>query len=128
VGELARRFQKSEAEIAAALAILGTRGLVGFDQNASAYFHRELPFDLDRIEDLAPRLKSARALLDKGEIRVDPDDARRVLVPSGGVVHRVEITDAGNMRCTCPWYAKYQGARGPCKHVLAAESFLEARG
>lgn len=124
---LAERFEKTEAEVADGLAILGSRGLVGFDQHAAAYFHRELPFDLGKIEELAPRLKSARALLEKGEMQLSPDDARLVLVPSGGVVHRVELTDDGEARCTCPWYAKYQGARGPCKHVLAAESFLEAR-
>ena len=22
--------------------------------------------------------------------------------------------------CTCPWWGKHQGTRGPCKHVLAA--------
>lgn len=26
----------------------------------------------------------------------------------------------GHDRCTCPWFAKHQGSRGPCKHVLAA--------
>ncbi|MFC8869784.1 SWIM zinc finger family protein [Streptomyces sp. NPDC057148] len=24
------------------------------------------------------------------------------------------------MSCTCPWWAKYRGGRGPCKHMLAA--------
>ena len=28
-------------------------------------------------------------------------------------------------RCTCPWHAKYQGTRGPCKHTLAVRMFLD---
>jgi predicted nucleic acid-binding Zn finger protein len=28
-------------------------------------------------------------------------------------------------RCTCPWFSKHQGQRGPCKHVLAARIFVE---
>ncbi|MFE1837288.1 SWIM zinc finger family protein [Streptomyces sviceus] len=30
-------------------------------------------------------------------------------------------TDAasGQLSCTCFWWAKYRGGRGPCKHVLA---------
>lgn len=124
---LAERFQKTEADIANSLAILGSRGLVGFDQHAAAYFHRELPFDLGKIEDLAPRLKSARALVEKGALRLSPEDPRLVLVASGGVEHRVELLENTDPRCTCPWYAKHQGTRGPCKHVLAAESFLETR-
>ncbi len=23
--------------------------------------------------------------------------------------------------CTCPWYGKHHGDRGPCKHVLAVQ-------
>jgi hypothetical protein len=124
--ELAGKLGKPESEIASALAVLGSRGLVGFDQRMGFYFHRELPFDLAKIEDLAPRLRAAQKLLEKGEIRLSETDPTLVLVPSGDVVHRVELTQEGT-RCTCPWYAKYLGGRGPCKHVLAAESFLEAR-
>ncbi|MGL4942941.1 MAG: SWIM zinc finger family protein [Thermoguttaceae bacterium] len=30
-------------------------------------------------------------------------------------------------KCTCPWYAKHQGERGPCKHVLAVQLMLEEK-
>ncbi|MBT8415649.1 MAG: SWIM zinc finger family protein, partial [Boseongicola sp.] len=30
-------------------------------------------------------------------------------------------------RCTCPWFAKNAGQRGPCKHVLAVEMDLDQR-
>ncbi|MDR1187609.1 MAG: SWIM zinc finger domain-containing protein [Bifidobacteriaceae bacterium] len=33
--------------------------------------------------------------------------------------------DLAQDRCTCPWWVKYHGTRGPCKHVLAARA--EAR-
>nr|WP_308606435.1 SWIM zinc finger family protein [Massilia sp. DJPM01] len=42
-------------------------------------------------------------------------------VQGAGVLHRVREVD-GELLCTCPWFGKHQGARGPCKHVLAAEA------
>jgi uncharacterized Zn finger protein len=42
------------------------------------------------------------------------------------VTHRVRLGE-GVPRCTCPWFAKHQGDRGPCKHVLAAQLAIEAR-
>lgn len=43
----------------------------------------------------------------------------RALVRSGGTEHRVTFAAPHDM-CTCPWWGKHQGTRGPCKHVLAA--------
>jgi predicted nucleic acid-binding Zn finger protein len=28
---------------------------------------------------------------------------------------------ADGPHCTCPWFARYAGRRGPCKHVLAVQ-------
>jgi uncharacterized Zn finger protein len=42
-----------------------------------------------------------------------------------GVEHRVRLMD-GESKCTCPWYAKHHGERGPCKHVLALQLALNA--
>ncbi|MEZ4224246.1 MAG: SWIM zinc finger family protein [Polyangiaceae bacterium] len=123
-GALAARIGRTEDEVHAALQLLGARGLVGFDQHAARYFHRELPFDLSKLEALAPRLRAAQQLLEREELKQAPADPGLVLVPSGGVVHRVELRQDG-ARCTCPWFAKHQGARGPCKHVLAAETYVE---
>jgi uncharacterized Zn finger protein len=36
----------------------------------------------------------------------------------------VQLIPEGD-KCTCPWYSKYQGTRGHCKHVLAARILLE---
>jgi hypothetical protein len=107
----------AEAHGTPALAALGSRGLVGYDAAAGAYFHRELPFDLDRVADLHPRLLDARRLVAEGGVRRE-----------GASVARVRETDTEQHvrrgpdgdRCTREWWAKHQGERGPCKHVLAA--------
>ena len=105
------------------LAQLAATGLVGFDLTRGSYFHRVLPFRMDRIEALNPRLKAARKLLDAGAVRMTGDGAE---VVSDAVTHRISRQD-GDWRCTCPWHAKNGGQRGPCKHVLAVEMYLENR-
>ena len=104
-----------------ALAKLAAGGRLGFDLSRSAYFHRELPFDMARIEALNPRLKAAKALFEKGAVRWDGADAE---VVADDVVHRVTGHET-DWQCTCPWYAKHAGQRGPCKHVLAVEMDLD---
>ena len=39
--------------------------------------------------------------------------------------HRVSFADGGDT-CTCPWWGKHRGTRGPCKHVVAARIALGA--
>ena len=46
------------------------------------------------------------------------------IVRVSGVMHRVRLT-ADGARCTCPWFAKHQGTRGPCKHILAVQILCE---
>ena len=117
------------SRIEAALALLGSRGLVGFDLAAAAYYHRELPFDMDQVETLHPRLMDARKLVEAKHVRVvnqsgaGADVQAELYVRGTDVEHRVLLAPA-NDRCTCPWYGKHQGDRGPCKHVLAARIFL----
>lgn len=101
------------------LRVLGASGLVGFDVFESRYFHRVLPFDVSMHADWHPRLLDARELLQSGALRVVRTTPFEVAVASGGVEHRVREV-AGELHCTCPWYAKHQGLRGPCKHALAA--------
>jgi len=118
---------ESDAEaVLDALAVLGTRGLVGYDLGEGCYFHRELPFDLSQVEKLQPRLLNARKLVLDGKVRITSrsDDRIEALVAGSGVEHRVRFFE-GEARCTCPWFAKHQGHRGPCKHVLAAEIVLD---
>jgi len=102
-----------------ALAVLGSRGLAGFDVTTGQFFHRELPFDLSKVEALQPRLKSARKLVDAGGIKPVASNASTYSVPGSGTTHRVKLDEKGDS-CTCPWYSKYLGERGPCKHILAA--------
>jgi hypothetical protein len=124
---LAREFGIEPVVVADSLRVLGASGLAGFDVYAGQYFHRVLPFDLAMTEDLHPRLADARALLESGAVavlRVSPFEAD---VASGDTAHRVREVD-GELRCTCPWFAKHQGERGPCKHVLAAATLRRDDG
>ena len=114
-------------EVETALAVLGSRGLAGYDVDAGRYFHREMPFDLERVEALQPRLQDARELLATGGVAILADLGEGdfdVGVQGTGVRHHVRLRADGD-RCTCPWFSKYQGERGPCKHVLAARMFVD---
>lgn len=126
-GLLARELGLGEAETEAALVVLGSRGLAGFDAGSRQYFHRELPFDLDKVEEMQPRLGNARKLVEGGLIRRLPGGDAGVEsfeVQGTGTLHRVRM--AGEQQsCTCPWYSKYLGQRGPCKHILAASLVQE---
>lgn len=109
------------------LQVLGAMGLVGYDLAHQAYFHRELPFKPELLEDLNPRLADARALLQAGAVQMLGMDPLKAQVQSGDVHYLVRAQD-GLLRCTCPWFAKHQGERGPCKHVLAAQAFAHSAG
>ena len=95
-----------------ALAQLGTAGRVGYDVAEAGYFHRTLPYAAEAVAKLNPRLAGARALAAAGAVTVTGDVA---VVRSGDETYHVR--DA--LSCTCPWWAKHRGERGPCKHALA---------
>jgi len=118
---LARVTDLSPEAIAVALAELASGGRLGFDLERGAFFHRELPFDMSQVEALNPRLKSAAALFEQGAVEWMGDTAQ---VVSQDVVHTVTQNGHG-WRCTCPWFAKHEMRRGPCKHILAAEMALD---
>jgi hypothetical protein len=103
-----------------ALTVLAAHGRVGYDLETSAFFHRELPFAAEGLAKINPRLRGARSLVDKASVELI--NARESVVTSGGVHYVVRETPDG-WRCTCPWFARYRAARGPCKHVLAAQAF-----
>jgi SWIM zinc finger len=104
--------------VQSALGALGGAGRVGYDLHQNAYFHRELPYDRAVLEKMHPRLLGARQLVEQGDVRL-LDDAKAT-VRSGDTDYIVR-NDDGVIRCTCAWFAKHRGERGPCKHVLAVE-------
>lgn len=120
--ELAKNRNLPIGEVRSALDALATRGLVGFDINDQSYFHRELPFNSELIENLHPRLLSAKKLIANSAIRqhqcINATDSEW-LVQGSGVQHMVKLSEASDS-CTCAWYSKHQNHRGPCKHILAA--------
>jgi hypothetical protein len=126
--DLARRTGLRETEVSSALSLLATQGLLGFDPHERCFFHRELPFDLAKIEDLHPRLKDARALFADGAVTIETGGKHtgRASVRSAAVVHRVSV-DAHAFHCTCLWHARTGGESGPCKHVLAAMLAMEGQ-
>jgi hypothetical protein len=124
---VAHNLAISRPDVEHALAVLGSRGLAGFDAGTQHYFHRELPFDLDRVEEMQPRLRNARKLVGNGLIRRLADTDRDVAtfeVQGTGTMHRVRIA-VDRQSCTCPWFSKYQGQRGPCKQILAASLVVD---
>ncbi len=124
-GALAAELGLEDRAVAGALARLGARGIVGFDLDDDCWFHRELPFDLAAIDGLQPRLVDAKAIVADGSVRMGTraGGEQEVWVRGTDVEHRVRI-EGDDSRCTCPWFSRNQGARGPCKHILAARIFL----
>jgi uncharacterized Zn finger protein len=100
-------------------------GLLGYDLDDNQFFYRRLPFKLSRILSLNPRLKAAEQLLaeDKVDILSTAGDRVEARVAGSGVDHTV-IIEGDQQRCTCTWFSRHQGERGPCKHVLAVKKKL----
>lgn len=108
---------------------LAAMGLLGYDLNDKEFFYRRLPFNLNRIAGLNPRMKNAEKLIEDGKVTVlsDKKDRIEARVEGSGVHHTVIIEDQKE-RCTCEWFSKYQGERGPCKHVLAVKKLTGLKG
>jgi SWIM zinc finger len=118
VEEVSHVTGADRTSVQTALGALGAAGRVGYDLAQSAYFHRELPYDRAVLERMHPRLLGARELVEQGAVRLGENgDAT---VRSGNAEYVVRFED-GVARCTCAWFAKRRGERGPCKHVLAVE-------
>ena len=120
---LAATTGRSRDEVSGALAALALSGIVGYDLAEGGFFRRELPLDLDRTQRLQPRLRDARRLVEDGAVRIDAAEASGIaawVAGVGGVEYRVRST-ADGWTCTCPWYGRHRGDRGPCKHVLAVQ-------
>ncbi|MFE9552527.1 SWIM zinc finger family protein [Streptomyces sp. NPDC006692] len=124
VGELAEQAGLSSQRVRAALTRLGTAGQVGYDTAEAAFFHRRLPYEAGHVESRNPRLRAARALVAAGAVRPQADGGALVHVEDHA--QRVRRAADGSLGCTCLWWAKYRGGRGPCKHVLAVGLGAEA--
>jgi hypothetical protein len=121
--QLAVSTGQSARKVDNALAALAVTGIVGYDLADGGYFRRELPFDLDRGEWLQPRLRDARRLVDAAAVHLESADGHGLVgwvTGGGGVEYRVRSSAEG-WTCTCPWYGRHRGDRGPCKHVLAVQ-------
>jgi hypothetical protein len=118
VEEVSRATGAERTAVQTALGALGAAGRVGYDLAQNAYFHRELPYDRTVLEKMHPRLLGARELVEQGSVRLHDDAAATVRSADADYLVRVED---GVARCTCAWFAKHRGERGPCKHVLAFE-------
>jgi hypothetical protein len=115
IGRLAADASFSAERTVAALTRLAATGRVGYDLAEESFFHRELPFG-PALDAMHPRLADARALVASGSVVVGE---RGALIRSGDTEHRVTFGSPYDI-CTCPWWGKHRGTRGPCKHVLAA--------
>lgn len=115
VARLAAEAGLPAPRVTAALSHLAAAGRVGYDLAERAFFHRELPFGA-ALDALHPRLAGARALAGAGAVTLT---GRGALVRSGESEHRVTFAEPHDT-CTCPWWGRHRGTRGPCKHVLAA--------
>lgn len=123
VDGLAATTGRTRDEVSGALAALAVSGIVGYDLAEGGFFRRELPFDLGRTERLQPRLRDARRLMEQVAVRIEIADGPRLaawVAGAGGVDYRIRST-ADGWTCTCPWYGRHRGDRGPCKHVLAVQ-------
>ena len=121
VRELAEAASIDDRSVEKSLSVLGTQGVVGFDLSDQAYFHRELPFAVEAIEKYQGRLEGARELAANTAVTAVPGSGTDQVfeVQSQDAVYKVTLIAGGEWRCTCPWYGKHKGQRGPCKHLLA---------
>lgn len=102
---------------------LAAMGLLGYDLDDNGFFYRRLPFKLQRIMKLNPRLENAHKLVEDGCVQLLSQTADRVeslVAGSMGITYSVVLTP-NRCRCTCQWAQENQGERGVCKHILATK-------
>ncbi|AZB08671.1 SWIM zinc finger family protein [Chryseobacterium sp. G0162] len=106
---------------------LAAMGLLGYDLDENEFFYRRLPFKLNRILGLNPRMKNAEKLIEDGKVEILNNTKERTEARVEGTgVHHTVILEEDKERCTCEWFSKYQGERGPCKHVLAVKKLVNS--
>jgi SWIM zinc finger len=121
---LASELRLDRDAVSAALARLAGGGQLGFDVADGAYFARRLPFAPGGTDRRQPRLRRAQALVDAGAVRLEPGstDRRELIgwVTGRSSDYRVRLGPDGRA-CTCPWWGRHPGDRGPCAHMLALQ-------
>ncbi|MEE3921546.1 SWIM zinc finger family protein [Micromonospora sp. BRA006-A] len=63
-----------------------------------------------------PRLVGARALVERGAVERDGENAT---VRTDAETYRVRRHPDGAYSCSCRWWARHRGQQGPCRHALA---------
>ena len=107
-------------------ASLSAMGLLGFDLEGYQHYYRRLPFKMDRILSLNPRLKNAKKLSNSQDVQLIKNTPTELeaRVTGTDVTHTVLIKH-GKPQCTCQWFAKHQTKRGLCKHILSVKMMTE---
>ncbi|MDR6460740.1 hypothetical protein J2786_003874 [Chryseobacterium vietnamense] len=124
-GRLAREENISLSKIENITCRLAAMGLLGYDLDDREFFYRRLPFKLSRIIGLNPRIKNAEKLIEDGKVEILNNNKERTEARVKGTdVNHTVIIEEEKERCTCEWFSKYQGERGPCKHVLAVKRLV----
>jgi len=104
---------------------LSAMGMLGFDLDENQFFYRRLPFKLNKILSLNPRLKNAEKLIEKGLVKIISKNSDKVEAKVGGSgVHHTVLLEGNKQRCTCLWFSQNQGERGICKHILALKKYI----
>ncbi|MFN6378890.1 MAG: SWIM zinc finger family protein [Flavobacteriales bacterium] len=103
---------------------LSSMGLLGYDLLAQEHFYRRLPFKMERILSLNPRLKNAKKIIENSKVEIIEKRRNYVEAKVRGtdVWHKV-IIDNEKPWCTCRWWSEYEGSRGICKHILAVKIY-----
>lgn len=127
INDLAAQTGLTPARVEDALQVLASTGQVGYDLTLGAYFHRPLPLDPEVVGNLNTRLANAEELLSHNAVTPLKGEKDGFTVHSGSNEYTVRL-DQGTyaFACTCFWFAKHKGTRGPCKHVLAARAFRDS--
>lgn len=103
-------------------ASLSAMGLLGFDLHNRQHYYRRLPFKIDKILSLNPRLKNAKALVKNNNIQFIQQSSESIEAHVKGtdMIHTV-IIQHDQTKCTCEWFNKHETKRGLCKHILAVK-------
>ena len=101
---------------------LSAMGLLGFDLHERQHYYRRLPFKMQRILSLNPRLKNAQKLLTDNNVQFIQNTPQRIEARVAGTdVQHTVLIENGIAKCTCEWFGKHQTKRGLCKHILAVK-------